>query len=201
MRMFTVLTAFSLCCCLLIILCWIPGCRSNTQLEELSVERLNIVEKDGTLRLALFNQEQMPLPVLNGKTYPRRIRGAGMILYNPAGDERGGMVLYQRDSLEMSGMVWDYRNSEGIAMGRYEKGMHQYGTYLSLTDRVGLDQDIEKVGSVGPPRINLGATESLTEIQLFDSHGKARISLGIDSTDQPYLHFLDTTGSIVQSFN
>jgi hypothetical protein len=70
----------------------------RTRFSEIDVERLNVIEKDGTLRLAIANPERLPAPTFYGKEYPG-IRGgvapgnpgiAGMIYFNDEGTEMGG---------------------------------------------------------------------------------------------------------------
>ena len=66
------------------------------KIEELDVERLNIVEPDGKLRMAITNKERVPDPVINGKTYAGARNGsksAGMIFFNDEGDECGGLAF------------------------------------------------------------------------------------------------------------
>lgn len=45
-------------CCIQIIGCF-QGKNDTTKFEEIDVERINIVEKDGTLKLALFNSSRL----------------------------------------------------------------------------------------------------------------------------------------------
>ena len=37
--------------------------------EEIDVERLNVVDKNGQLRLVIANSERMPDPIINGKAF------------------------------------------------------------------------------------------------------------------------------------
>jgi hypothetical protein len=62
--------------------------------DEIDVGRINIVEPDGTLRLAISNKAHFPDNVIDGKTYTGRSgpKPAGMIFYNDAGDENGGLI-------------------------------------------------------------------------------------------------------------
>jgi len=63
---------------------------------EIDVERINIVDPDGKLRMAITNKERVPDPVINGKTYPGARKGsksAGMIFFNDEGDECGGLAF------------------------------------------------------------------------------------------------------------
>lgn len=63
--------------------------------DEISVERINIIEKDGTLRMVIANKKLLPPAVLNGKPLSQRPspdRGPGMLFYNEEGDEVGGYL-------------------------------------------------------------------------------------------------------------
>src|SRR5438128_11716045 len=62
--------------------------------QEINVERINVVEKDGSLRLVISNNERSPGPIERGKPfgYPGGSR-AGMILYNEEGTENGGLIF------------------------------------------------------------------------------------------------------------
>jgi hypothetical protein len=63
--------------------------RRPARFEEIDAERINIVEKDGTLKLALFNSAR-----LTRGTDQREAQGriAGMLFYNEDGYECGGLV-------------------------------------------------------------------------------------------------------------
>jgi hypothetical protein len=76
----------------------ISGFQTNKRqkIDELDVERINIVEPDGKLRMTISNKERIPDPVLNGKTYTGARQGsktAGMIFFNDEGDECGGLAF------------------------------------------------------------------------------------------------------------
>jgi hypothetical protein len=59
--------------------------------KEITAERINIVEKDGTLRMAISNHERQDPGSFNGKKIPKRDRAAGIIFFNDDGDECGGL--------------------------------------------------------------------------------------------------------------
>src|SRR5258706_11164251 len=64
--------------------------------QELDVERLNIVEADGKLRMTISNKERVPEPIVNGKTFTGARKGAksaGIIFFNDKGDECGGLAF------------------------------------------------------------------------------------------------------------
>jgi hypothetical protein len=66
--------------------------QTKQKFTEIDVERLNLVEKNGTLRMVMANAERMPDPIINGKAFKTE-RPPGMIFYNGLGDEDGGLVF------------------------------------------------------------------------------------------------------------
>jgi hypothetical protein len=68
--------------------------KGKQNFEEINVQRINVVEKDGSLRLVIANNERSPGPIERGKPfgYPGGGR-AGIIFYNEEGTENGGLVF------------------------------------------------------------------------------------------------------------
>lgn len=62
--------------------------------DELSVQRLNVVEPDGGLRFVISNKPRFPGLYMNGKEYPHPTRDTGgMLFFNSEGDEVGGLAF------------------------------------------------------------------------------------------------------------
>ena len=69
----------------------------RTRFEELDVERINIVESDGRVRLVLSNSQRQAAAVIDGRVLlPDRERPAGLLFFNEEGDEVGGLVFTGR---------------------------------------------------------------------------------------------------------
>lgn len=67
--------------------------KSQTSFDEISVHRLNVVEPDGTLRMALSDQARFPGTFVKGTEYPHPERkAAGLLFYNNEGTETGGLI-------------------------------------------------------------------------------------------------------------
>jgi hypothetical protein len=107
--------------------------------EEISVERINLVEKDGRVRLVIANEARSPAVVLSGKTLSKPGGRAGMIFYNDEGDESGGLIFRGR---KVNGIVsagehlsFDrYGNDQVIVLAYQEdEGKHSQG--LTIVDR------------------------------------------------------------------
>ena len=68
--------------------------------SEISVERLNLVERDGTVKMIMNNQERFPQGVtIDGKHLDFKREHPGMLFYNTKGEECGGLIFGgRRDS-------------------------------------------------------------------------------------------------------
>jgi hypothetical protein len=75
------------------------------KLQELTVERINIVEPDGKLRLTISNKERFPDPVVNGKSLVGGRHGAktaGLLFFNDEGDECGGLAWHGKETAQQA---------------------------------------------------------------------------------------------------
>ncbi|HEY2854020.1 MAG TPA: hypothetical protein VGJ18_14290 [Gemmatimonadaceae bacterium] len=70
--------------------------RGRTTFDEIDVQRINVKEPDGKLRLTISNHARLPDPIIGGKAYPLRsgtgVQSAGLIFFNDDGNENGGLI-------------------------------------------------------------------------------------------------------------
>lgn len=66
---------------------------SSLQLKELTVERINVVEPDGTPRMVISDQHDFPGLIIKGHDFPRNRHTAGMLFFDNEGSENGGLVF------------------------------------------------------------------------------------------------------------
>lgn len=68
----------------------------NKKFNSIDVESLNIVDKDGTIRLKLFNNDNIPPAMMDGRDilpgHRQDLPAAGLMFYNSEGDECGGLI-------------------------------------------------------------------------------------------------------------
>jgi hypothetical protein len=107
--------------------------------KEISVERINLVEPDGTLRMTISDAARSPGWVFKGKPYPGRPKGAGMIFFNDEGEEDGGIGFGGRTVdgkvTADGGMAFDqYHEDESVNI-RYSDENGRRRTGLSVNDR------------------------------------------------------------------
>src|SRR3954469_9124976 len=70
--------------------------RARTTFDEIDVQRINVREANGTLRLTISNHARLPKAVVGGQKYPLRGgwggQSAGRIFFNDEGNEDVGLV-------------------------------------------------------------------------------------------------------------
>jgi len=113
----------------------------KTRFQEIDVERINILEADGKLRLTISNNGRSPGPVIGGLTLKTREgkRGAGLIFFNDKGDECGGMTWSGRgegDKISANGgIMFDQYDTDQIVGIRYGQRGQQSSSGLQVWER------------------------------------------------------------------
>lgn len=93
-------------------------------LEELDVERINVIEPDGKPRVILTNRARFPGAYFHGKEYPHpgRDAGGGLLFFNNEGTEAGGLVY---------GSQKDGKGMDNDALLSFDQ--HEQNELMSLT--------------------------------------------------------------------
>src|ERR1041385_4893485 len=66
---------------------------SPQKFDEITVQRMNVVDADGTLRMVISNKDRMHPGQMDGKVIDRPRPVAGMLFFNDVGDEVGGLTF------------------------------------------------------------------------------------------------------------
>lgn len=114
---------------------------SKNNFDEINVKRINIVDEDGTIRMALTNKERQPAPIeIDGKKVPRDLKpSAGIIFYNDEGIECGGLQFSSQkkdnDITQQILFAFDpYLQNDVVDFGMHEKNGER-SCFLTFTDR------------------------------------------------------------------
>jgi hypothetical protein len=200
----------------------------NQKFEEIDVERINVVEKDGKLKLVISNGERQHPGTIDGRTLARK-RPPGLLFFNEAGDECGGLSFNgnQRDGKGNAGalLAFDrFRQDQTVGL-QYGESNGQYFSGLRVWDRpeASLGPVIDKLTAIekmsdGPEktaamqalresagagvadRVMVGRDrEQAAVVRLSDVKGRPRIKLSVDAAGSPKLEFLDETGKVTHS--
>jgi hypothetical protein len=194
---------------------------------EITVERLNIVDANGTLRMVISGKDKMHPGVMDGVMIDRPRPFAGMLFFNDEGDEVGGLTYSGRvadgKGSATSGIMFDQLKQDQTIGISYSEAGGQRSAGLQVWDRsdtvrlseliaklnaankmpAGAEKDaaLKKIRSEAPPgprRVFVGKTsEKASTVILSDGDGRARLRLAVDATGNPRIEFLDETGKVV----
>jgi hypothetical protein len=112
---------------------------------EIDVERINVVEKDGKLRMVIANRERSIGPIYKGK--PFGYAGGsrpGIIFFNDEGTENGGLTFSggrQPDGTYRanSGFSFDQFNQDQVLYLQYNDNNGRRNMGLTIADRTDAD--------------------------------------------------------------
>ncbi|HEV7594510.1 MAG TPA: hypothetical protein VGO33_05905 [Gemmatimonadaceae bacterium] len=113
----------------------------NAKFTVLDVERINVREKDGTLRLAISNQARSPAPADHGVAwYGKGGNRAGLIFYNEEGTENGGLIFGGKREANGkysagAGLTFDQYDSDQIIALQYQENNGERYQGLAFWDR------------------------------------------------------------------
>jgi hypothetical protein len=182
---------------------------------EIDVERINVVEKDGKLRMVISNRDRSIGPIYKGKPFGY----AGGTLTFDGKREADGTYHSQ------SGFSFDQFNQDQVLYLQYNDRNGRRNMGLTIADRADTDiydlvaerDSIMKAVPEGPARtaaiqkwaaprngvplvaqrVYVGRDVSKAAlVNLSDRNGKTRIRMMVDSLGAPSLEFLDETGKV-----
>ncbi|HEX6053391.1 MAG TPA: hypothetical protein VFZ21_29185 [Gemmatimonadaceae bacterium] len=112
---------------------------------EIDVERINVVEKNGNLRMVISNRERSIGPIYKGK--PFGYAGGtrpGIIFFNDEGTENGGLTFSGQSNADgtyrsSSGLSFDQFNQDQVVYLQYADNNGRRNMGLTVADRIDMD--------------------------------------------------------------
>lgn len=194
--------------------------------DEITVQRLNVVDANGTLRFVLSNKDRMHPGVMDGVTINRPRPVAGMLFFNDEGDEVGGLTFTGTDDngrRANAGLMFDQLKQDQTVGISYSESNGQRSAGLQVWDRseqplsdlirglnaanalpAGAERDaaVQAVRAKAPPgprRVFVGKnSDKSAQVSLADGAGKPRLVLKVDPDGTASIDFLDADGKTVQ---
>jgi hypothetical protein len=169
----------------------------NTAMDEITVQRINIVEPDGTARMIISNHAKLPGVLVHGKEKPLDRPQAGLIFLNDEGSEIGGLIF--GGNKDKDGKV---RNSGGsLSFDRYEA--NQVVQLLGVDDSedrlAGLMVSDSPSGTDVRRRVWLGrGDDGAATLALRDGDGRRRIVMSVAEDGTSRISVLDADGNTVK---
>ncbi len=160
--------------------------------HSLSAERIDIKDRSGNNRVVIANTDNIPQPIIKGKTYKRAYAPAGLIFYDKNGDERGGLAITDNEETNLNALAFDYQNADAIGILAQD---NKHDNYF----RAGLlinDKDLSGKPGHNINRINLLTENGNAFLVMKDNNEIPRIILKVDSLGNPSIEMLDDKGKV-----
>ena len=225
-RLLKVYAAVTTLCCAVFLFAAFAARGGRQKFEEIDVERINVVEKDGKLRMVISNQARQHPGVVNSKPIKRDgPRPPGMIFFNHLGDEMGGFIFGENGGKGHFGsLTWDkVRNDQAVGFRYLESDDGKYMTGLEIWQQPDVPSDVvaanwEATKKIADEAARKAAQQALREtegmrprlflgkyrndaavLQMSDTKGRPRLRMQVAPDGAPRLEFLDEAGKVLYS--
>lgn len=181
------------------LLCWVilavvllSGFNEKKQekFTEITAERINITNADGTPVMVIANKQRIAGPVMGGKTYPVEVSEgreymAGIIFFNETGDEMGGLVFnsFKQANGRVAGighLSFDRFNDNQVLSLEYNENRNGVRSGLTFYDRTGTGSFKKSLDLVEETQKKGTTPERLTEINNTFKQMSASQELGAE---------------------
>ena len=197
------------------------------KVDEITAQRINIVDANGTLRLVISNKDRMHPGVIGGKVIQRSRPVAGLLFFNDHGDEAGGLTVTGREQggarAASAGMMFDqlgqdqtigfdYSETNGRRAAAFKVWdrpetplsdlVEQLNAANAIQNQAERDAAIAKIRAAAPrpaQRVFVGKSgDRVASVVLSDAQGRGRLALKVDAEGNASIEFLDAEGKVVQ---
>ena len=196
--------------------------------KEITVERINIVEPDGKLKMVISNQDSQHPGMVDGKPFDARERSPGIIFFNEEQDEVGGLI-YSGNKEQGATFILSidqYKDDQvmQIRQTTNKNGDNRYGLQLWERDkdltmplRMNIMDSLENAGynyrqklahlqemnggkPIVEPRLFVGKNYNReTGLFIQDQYGIERLRFYVDSSNSPKIEVLDEKGKVIRN--
>src|SRR5690625_3390026 len=202
----------------------------SASFETLDVERINLREPDGRLRMVITSSARFPDAIIRGEEYEHSRDQAGMLFFNDEETEQGGLIFagrknedgnvesglsltfdrYEQDQqLQLLGMDYHGQAFAGMMVNdRPERSivedLKEAGALDAMPDdeRVALMKERSEENYYGAPRYYAGKSDDSNSIvQISDACGTPRLSLVGTPDGEASISFLDDKGEVVRTIS
>ncbi len=194
--------------------------------EELDVERINVVEKDGQVKMVISNKERLPGPgnIVSGKFGERvGLKGSGILFYNEKGDECGGLqnISQEQDGkyVASSLLTFDKYNGDQVMGIKFEENNAKRKVGFNVWDqpdvspeeqkknwndarklKPGPERDALMQQAAAQDRVFIGRSfDKSATVTLFDPNGRPRLRMAVGQDGEPKIEFLDASGKVLET--
>jgi hypothetical protein len=207
LRILQAYAALSLCALAFLSVSAFTQATSSQRIDELTVQRLNVVDASGTLRMVISNKDRMHPGAIDGMTLKRPRPEAGLIFFNDLGDEVGGLSYRGTNAdgrrVASGQLAFDQFKQDQIVAMTYQESEGARKAGLQVWDRPeqSLGEVIRGVSKAEPSatRVFVGRNpDKSATVSLADAKGKPRLVMKVAPDGAASIEFLDANGKMVQ---
>ncbi len=190
----------------------------------IDVQRINVREPDGTLRMVLSSAAREPGIIVDGHEQPHPSRqSAGILFYNDEGTENGGLIFDGKRAGDgtphsSGSFTFDrYKQDQVVQLLADEDGKDRHAGLIvndhpdAAMDFAAIDRArtlpqseqasaFKAANAATTRRVFVGRTsEGASELQLRDASGASRLLLKVDAAGNATITFLDADGHAVRT--
>lgn len=189
--------------------------RQKASFGTIDVQRINVVEPDGTVRMVISDKARFPGAIIQGKEYPFNRHTAGMLFFNDEGTENGGLIFGGQKNKDGTASSYGhlsfdrYDQDQELNLEYLQDGSGQ-STRLAFLDQPGwpisdvLRQPRSEWGHFAAthahstPRLTMSrAGDGSVSLGMKDAQGHTRILIEVASDGTPLIELLDPSGKVV----
>jgi hypothetical protein len=189
--------------------------RQSATFGTINVQRINVLEPNGVLRMVISNRARFPGVIVKGKQYPFDRRTAGILFYNDEGTENGGLIFGGHEHAD--GTVSSYGH---LSFDRYDQD--QAFSVGAVQDRTGESTRIAFIDPAhwpitdllrlprrkwreflathprGAPRLMMErAVDGSVSLVIKDRRGRTRILIKVGRHGTPVIRLFDAGGRVI----
>jgi hypothetical protein len=188
----------------------IAAATQQPRFEEISAERINIIEPNGTPRLILYNSSHTPGAILYGKDHPHPNRSphAGMLYFNDEGTENGGSLTFdQFDQDQVVSLVGGLRvwDQPYVPISQLLERVQAARAKPEGPERTRAIEEVSvwaRAQGIFRQRLRAQTTRDRSAmIELADTLQRPRLRMVVDSAGSARLEFLGDSGQVVRSIS
>lgn len=172
---------------------------------EIDVERINLIERDGTPRMVLANNDRSPPQTMHGRTFGQVGGRPGMIFYNDEGGEAGGLIFRGGERVDgteaWASLTFDQFNQDQVVALQYasENGEQLQGLTVLDRPQVALDALLDRRAEIrampeGPEKDE--AQRRWLAMQDGVAFGAPRLFVGRDRDAAAVVRLSDRAGRV-----
>jgi hypothetical protein len=171
--------------------------QTAARFDTLDVQRINVREPDGTLRLVIADHARLPGIIVRGKEQPFARPQAGLLFYNDEGTENGGLIFGGHKNAK--GEVVD--SGGAISFDRYDA--NQEVQLIGVNDKedrfAGMMVWDTEPKAQSRRRVWVGrGDDGASRVELRDANGNKRLVLEVAANGAASVDFLDAAGKVVK---